>query len=184
MNYSVIKNCDVANGIGVRVTIFVSGCTNKCKNCFQPETWDFNYGKPFDQEALDGLIEMLKPAYIQGLTLLGGDPMEPRNQEAVLSLVKSVRELCPEKDIWCYSGFTYEKMITEGEYPHTEYTAELLSLLDVLVDGKFVEELKSPTLRFRGSANQRLIDMKKTLEVGEVVLLPLEDRKLEKIIDG
>ena len=180
MYFGNIKNCDIANGIGVRVTLFVSGCTNHCKNCFQPETWDFCYGKEFTQEEEDKLIEMLKPSYINGLTLLGGEPMEPKNQPGILKLIERVRKELPEKNIWCYSGFTFERLMTPGEYPHTEITEKILRQIDVLVDGRFVEELKSLTLRFRGSSNQRLIDLKKTFYNGgtDVILLPLEDRHL------
>ena len=180
MYFGNIKNCDIANGIGVRVTLFVSGCTNHCKNCFQPETWDFCFGKEFTKEEEDKLIEMLKPSYINGLTLLGGEPMEPKNQQGILNLVSRIREELPEKTIWCYSGFTFEKLMTPGEYPHTEITENILRMVDVLVDGLFVEELKQLTLRFRGSSNQRLIDLKKTFGNGgkDVVLLPLEDRRL------
>lgn len=180
MYFGNIKNCDIANGIGVRVTLFVSGCTNHCKNCFQPETWDFCYGKEFTQEEEDKLIEMLKPSYINGLTLLGGEPMEPNNQPGILKLVERVRKELPEKTIWCYSGFTFEKLMTSGEYPHTEITENILRQIDVLVDGRFVEDLKSLTLCFRGSSNQRLIDLKKTFYNGgmDVFLLPLEDRHL------
>ena len=170
MNYCNIKNCDIADGPGVRVTLFVSGCTNHCKGCFQPETWDFGYGEPFTREVEDRLIEMLMPHYIAGLTLLGGDPFEPSNQAALLPFVKRVRETCPGKTIWAYTGFTFEELICDGSHPRCEATDELLSLIDVLVDGRFVEELKDLRLRFRGSSNQRLIDMKKTLGSGEVVL--------------
>lgn len=180
MYFGNIKNCDIANGIGVRVTLFVSGCTNHCKNCFQPETWDFCYGKEFTQEEEDKLIEMLRPSYINGLTLLGGEPMEPKNQPGILKLIERVRRDLPEKTIWCYSGFTFERLMTPEEYPHTEITEKILRQIDVLVDGRFMEELKSITLRFRGSSNQRLIDMKKTFSNDgvDVILLPLEDRQL------
>ena len=171
MNYCNIKNCDIADGPGVRVTLFVSGCTNHCKGCFQPETWDFNYGEPFTRETEDKLIAMLEPHYIAGLTLLGGDPFEPSNQRALLPFVKRVRETCPDKTIWAYSGFTYEELRTDGSHPRCEVTDELLGLLDVLVDGRFVEEKKDLRLRFRGSSNQRIIDVKRTLASGEVVLL-------------
>lgn len=170
MNYCEIKNFDVANGIGVRVTLFVSGCTNHCEGCFQPETWNFDYGKPFTREVEDSIIEMLRPDYINGLTLLGGDPFEPKNQTALLPFIRRVKEIYPGKDIWAYSGFTYDAMKTDGAYPRCEATDELLSLLDVLVDGPFVLKLKDIALRFRGSANQRLIDMNKTRESGEIVL--------------
>ena len=171
MNYCNIKNCDIADGPGVRVTLFVSGCTNHCKGCFQPETWDFNYGEPFTKETEDKLIAMLEPHYIAGLTLLGGDPFEPSNQRALLPFVKRVRETCPDKTIWAYSGFTYEELRTDGSHPRCEVTDELLGLLDVLVDGRFVEEKKDLRLRFRGSSNQRIIDVKRTLASGGVVLL-------------
>lgn len=170
MYYGNIKNCDIADGIGVRVTLFVSGCTNHCKNCFQPETWDFSYGEPFTAETEQKLIEMLKPEYINGLTLLGGEPFEPENQRALIPFLKRVRSELPQKNIWAYSGFTFEEICSEGSHPHCEVTDEMLSLVDVLVDGRFVEELKNISLRFRGSSNQRLIDVKKTLEEGKVVL--------------
>lgn len=170
MHYGAIKNCDIANGPGVRVTLFVSGCTNKCKNCFQPETWDFNYGNPFTQETEKEILKMLAPDYITGLTLLGGEPFEPSNQRALVPFIKKVREVYPNKTIWAFTGFTLERLKTLGDHCNCEVTAEFLSLIDVLVDGRFVEELKSLALRFRGSSNQRLIDMKKTGEKGEIVM--------------
>lgn len=170
MHYGNIKNCDIANGIGVRVTLFVSGCTNRCPHCFQPETWDFCYGQPFTAETETELLKMLEPSYIDGLTLLGGEPFEPENQRALLPFVKRVRERLPHKTIWAYSGFTLDEMKTDGSHPRCEVTDELLAQLDVLVDGRFVEELKDISLLFRGSSNQRLIDMKKTLDEGRVVI--------------
>lgn len=170
MHYGNIKNCDIANGIGVRVTLFVSGCTNRCPHCFQPETWDFCYGQPFTAETEVKLMKMLEPSYIDGLTLLGGEPFEPENQRALLPFVKRVRERLPHKTIWAYSGFTLEEMKTDGSHPRCEVTDELLAQLDVLVDGRFVEELKDISLLFRGSSNQRLIDMKKTLDEGRVII--------------
>lgn len=175
MYYGNIKNCDIANGVGVRVTLFVSGCTNRCPHCFQPETWDFCYGQPFTAETEEKLIKMLEPDYIHGLTLLGGEPFEPENQRALLPFVKRVREKfsrggLPRKTIWAYSGFTLDEMQTPGSHPRCEVTDELLEQLDVLVDGRFVEELKDISLLFRGSSNQRLIDMKRTLAEGRVVL--------------
>ena len=159
MNYGEIKKTDIANGIGVRVTLFVSGCTRHCKNCFNAETWDFNYGKPFTKETEDEVLAALAHGFINGLTLLGGEPMEPQNQ------------LYPEKDIWCYSGSTLETdMLKDGGRNRCEVTDEFLSLLDVLVDGAFVDELKDISLRFRGSSNQRIIDMNKTRETGKVTL--------------
>lgn len=180
MYYSTIKDCDIANGIGVRITLFVSGCTNHCKNCFQPQTWDFDFGEPFTEETEEKLLEMLKPDYINGLTLLGGEPMEPQNQRALVPFLKRVREAYPNKNIWCFTGFTYEVLKTDGSHPRCEVTDEMLSLIDVLVDGRYVDELKDLTLQFRGSSNQRLIDMVKTRENGEVTLLPNNDRKLTK----
>ena len=180
MYYSTIKDCDIANGIGVRITLFVSGCTNHCKNCFQPQTWDFDFGEPFTEETEEKLLEMLKPDYINGLTLLGGEPMEPQNQRALVPFLKKVREAYPNKNIWCFTGFTYEVLKTDGSHPRCEVTDEMLSLIDVLVDGRYVDELKDLTLQFRGSSNQRLIDMVKTRENGEVTLLPNNDRKLAK----
>ncbi len=170
MNYCNIKDCDIADGPGVRVTLFVSGCTNHCEGCFQPETWSFNYGDEFTKEVEDRLLKLLEPRYIAGLTLLGGDPFEPSNQTALLPFVRRVRSTFPEKSIWAYSGFTYEELKREGSYPRCEATDELLELLDVLVDGRFVEAKKDLRLRFRGSSNQRIIDIKKTIESDEIVL--------------
>ncbi|MCI9403516.1 MAG: anaerobic ribonucleoside-triphosphate reductase activating protein [Oscillospiraceae bacterium] len=171
MNYCNIKTRDIADGVGVRVTLFVSGCRNHCKNCFQPETWDFNYGEPFTKEVEDHLIEELRPDFVDGLTLLGGEPGEAENQRGLLPFLQRVRKELPNKTIWCYSGFTWEQLT--GKEParcRCEVTDEFLSLLDVLVDGPYVEELHDITLLFRGSANQRLIDVPATLKAGEVTL--------------
>ncbi len=163
MNYCEIKNCDIANGLGVRVSLFVSGCTNHCENCFQPQTWDFNYGEPFTPEVEAKLLEMLSPGYIRGLTLLGGEPFEPANQSALLPFLKKVKLQYPQKDIWAFSGFRYDDELTKaGAYPNREVTRELLSLIDVLVDGRYVESLKNISLKFRGSSNQRIIDLNET----------------------
>ena len=170
MYYGQIKNCDIANGEGVRVTLFVSGCTNHCEGCFQPQTWDFCYGKPFTAETEDEILAMLAPSYISGLTLLGGEPFEPENQRALLPFVERVRETYPEKTIWAFSGFTIEQLWQDGSHPRCEVTDKLLSLLDVLVDGRFVLEKKNISLRFRGSENQRLLDMPKTLRENKPVL--------------
>lgn len=170
MHYGEIKNCDIANGSGVRVSLFVSGCTNRCKNCFQPQTWDFGYGEEFTRETEDRIIALLGKEYIAGLTVLGGEPFEPQNQRSLLPFIKRVREALPEKNIWAYSGFTIEEMLKDGSHPHCEVTEELLGLIDVLVDGRFVEDLKDISLKFRGSKNQRIIDVKKTLETGSAVL--------------
>lgn len=172
MYYGEIKNCDVANGEGVRVSLFVSGCTNHCENCFQPETWAFDYGKPFTRETEDALLELLRPDFVSGLTLLGGEPFEPENQRVLLPFVRRVREAYPQKTVWAFSGFTLEELLRPGSYAHCEATEELLALLDVLVDGRFVERLKDITLRFRGSSNQRLIDLNRTRAEGKICLLP------------
>ncbi len=170
MHYGEIKNCDIANGIGVRVTLFVSGCTNCCEDCFQPETWDFNYGKEFTEETEEVILKMLEPGYISGLTILGGEPFEPSNQRRLVPFLRKVKDRFPGKTIWSFTGFTYEQLLTVGEHCHTEVTEEMLSLLDMLVDGRFVKELKNITLRFRGSENQRIIDLNKTRECGDIVL--------------
>lgn len=170
MNYGNIKNFDVANGAGVRVTLFVSGCTNHCEHCFQPQTWDFDYGEPFTCETEDKLLEMLAVPYIRGLTVLGGEPFEPSNQRALLPFLRRVREAYPAKDIWAFSGFTLEELQTDGHRARCEATDEMLSLIDVLVDGRYVHALRNLSLKFRGSSNQRLIDMRATRERGEVML--------------
>ena len=167
MNYATIKNCDIANGPGVRVSLFVSGCTHRCKGCFNEVAWDFDYGEPFTQETIDSIVNMLRPAYIRGLTLLGGEPFEPQNQEAVVELLRQVKKELPEKSIWAFSGYLFDKDILSGRLGDcTEY----LSYLDVLVDGPFVESKKNLSLRFRGSENQRLIDVPASLAAGETVL--------------
>lgn len=170
MNFCEIKNCDIANGTGVRVTLFVSGCTNRCPGCFQPETWDFSYGEPFTAETEERILSLLAPGHINGLTLLGGDPFEPQNQRALLPFLRRVRERYPHKTIWAFSGFTLEELCRDGSHPRCEATDGLLGLLDVLVDGRFVEKLKDISLRFRGSSNQRIIDMQKTRQAGEIIL--------------
>lgn len=165
MNYGTIKNLDIANGEGIRVSLFVSGCTHHCKNCFNPETWDFNYGQPFTTETIQEILRLLEPSYVAGLTILGGEPLHPNNQQAVLELVKAVRlKFGKTKTIWCYTGYTYLKTLC-GELGN-----EILSNIDVLVDGLFVEELKDISLKFRGSSNQRIIDVQKTLQSNTIVL--------------
>lgn len=173
MYYGNIKNCDIADGLGVRVTLFVSGCTHHCRGCFQPETWAFDYGEPYTQETEQSIIDMLAPDYIDGLTLLGGEPMEPENQRALLPLLRRVRAERPGKNVWCYTGYTLETDLLSDSRARCEVTDELLSLIDVLVDGEFVEERKNISLAFRGSENQRIIDLKKTLDAGRTVLLEL-----------
>lgn len=171
MNYAEIKNYDIANGLGVRVSLFVSGCTHHCKGCFNPMTWDFSYGKPFTETVQDELLEMLSPAYIDGLTLLGGEPFEPDNQRALLPFVKKVRAQYPDKNIWCYTGYKLDDELLKPSRARCEVTDELLSLIDVLVDGEFIEEQKNISLSFRGSENQRLIDLPQTLSAGSIQLI-------------
>lgn len=170
MNYAKINKNDIANGIGVRVTLFVSGCTHHCKGCFNQEAWDFNYGEPFTAAVEDELLEALSPSWINGITLLGGEPMEPSNQRVLMPFLKRVKEKYPEKTIWCFSGYTLETDLLADSRARCEVTDEMLSLIDVLVDGEFVEKQKDISLRFRGSSNQRLIDLKATLRTGNVVL--------------
>lgn len=170
MNYAEIKNCDIANGEGVRVSLFVSGCRRHCKGCFNQVAWDFSYGKSFDQEVQDRLLKMLAPDYIAGLTLLGGDPFEPENQRGLYPFVKRVKEEFPKKNVWCFTGYTFEKGTLEEKEVQTEVTKKLLSLIDVLVDGPFEEDKKDIRLRFRGSSNQRIIDVKRSILSGNIVL--------------
>lgn len=171
MNYGEIKKTDIANGIGVRVSLFVSGCTHHCQGCFNRETWDFAYGRPFTQETEDAILAMLAPDYINGLTLLGGEPMEPDNQRALLPFLERVRQTYPKKNIWCYSGYLLDKdLLPSGGRAHTECTGAMLRLIDILVDGPFIEAQKNISLAFRGSENQRIIDVPQTLATGEIVL--------------
>ncbi len=167
MNFADIRPIDVANGPGVRVSLFVSGCTHHCKECFNPETWDFHYGAPFTDAEVEAILKHLAPDHIKGLSVLGGEPFEPENQSAVLALVRRVRETYPNKSIWCYSGYLFEALRDGKVGAHSR---ELLEQLDVLVDGPFVIELKDLSLRFRGSSNQRLIDVPDSLRAGEVIL--------------
>jgi len=170
MNYCNIKKWDIADGVGVRVTLFVSGCTHHCKGCFQPETWDFEYGKPFTKEVEDELLEALDHDYIDGLTLLGGEPFEPDNQRALVPFLRRFKEKFPEKDIWAYSGYTLDEELLKDSRARCEVTDEMLTYINVLVDGEFVQEKRNISLQFRGSENQRLIDVPKTLETKEIVL--------------
>mgnify|MGYP000343662523 CR=1 FL=1 len=167
MNYGTIKNCDIANGEGVRVSLFVSGCTHHCHNCFNPETWSFSYGSPFDEQAQSKLLTLLSPDYIDGLSLLGGEPFEPDNQRALVPFLKKVRAQYPGITIWCYTGYTFERLLDNPKQ------AELLKYIDVLVDGKFKQALRDESLLFRGSSNQRLIDVKASLKANKTVLLEL-----------
>ena len=170
MNYGTIKNCDIANGPGVRVSLFVSGCTHRCKGCFNEVAWDFEYGEPFTQDTIDSILKMLEPPYVQGITLLGGEPFEPQNQGAIVDLLRQIKAKMPEKSVWAFSGYLFDKDIMAGKLGPKEITQEFVSYLDVLVDGPFILEKKDLTLRFRGSSNQRLIDVPATLESGEIVL--------------
>lgn len=169
VNYADIKQYDVANGLGVRVSIFVSGCTHHCKNCFNQETWDFDYGNPFTRTEIDQILKFLRPDYVAGLSVLGGEPFEPVNQEGLLPLLRAVKEAYPKKDIWCYTGYLFDKQILGEMCPQSDITKEMLSYIDILVDGRFIEEKKNLKIRFRGSENQRIIDVKKSLESGEVI---------------
>lgn len=171
MNYAEIKTTDIANGEGVRVSLFVSGCTHRCKNCFNEIAWDFHYGKPFTEETQEFLLNALAPDYISGLSLLGGEPFEPQNQRGLLPFVERFKKQFPHKSVWCYTGFTYKDGgAFEEERANCKETKKLLSLIDVLVDGRFVEELKDIRLKFRGSSNQRVIDLKRSLKDGNTVL--------------
>ncbi len=165
MNYATVKWCDIANGEGVRVSLFVSGCTHRCKNCFNEVAWDFSYGTPFDEDIQQRIFRELGEDYVAGLSLLGGEPLEPQNQEALYPFVQKVKTLYPSKNIWCYTGFILDekKGVLKEKHKNTSVTKSLLALFDVLVDGPFVEDLKDIRLKFRGSSNQRVIDVQKTL---------------------
>ena len=171
MNYAVIKKFDIANGPGVRVSLFVSGCRHKCKNCFNSEAWDFGYGQPFTEQTVNEIISALDKDYIEGFSILGGEPFEPENQQDVNKILTVLKEKLPQKTVWCYTGFDFEKQLLAGTVGSKELVEENLSMIDVLVDGKFVEELKSPDLLFRGSSNQRIIDVKKSLKAKKAVWL-------------
>lgn len=159
MNYGTIKNYDIANGTGVRVSLFVSGCRHHCKGCFNSETWDFNYGNPYTKEVEAEILEALKPAYIQGFSLLGGEPFEPENQKELAGLLQKIKESYPEKNVWCYTGYLYDVDLIPGGKVYTEYTDKMLVCIDTLVDGEFIEAEKDLTLEFRGSRNQRILHL-------------------------
>ena len=167
MNYGAIKETDIANGIGIRVSLFVSGCTHHCPGCFNSDTWDFAYGEPFDKTTEERILSLLSPDYINGLSLLGGEPMEHANQRALEPFLTRVKEAYPQKTVWCYSGYTFEEMLSGRA--HCEVTDSMLSMIDVLVDGPFIESLKNIRLKFRGSENQRIIDVPKSLRQGNVI---------------
>ena len=170
MNYSAIKKRDIANGPGVRVSLYVSGCTHHCRGCFNPETWDFQYGEPFDDIVAYDIIRELSPDFIKGFSLLGREPFEPQNSEVLAGLLKMIRRALPHKTIWCYSGYLLDKQLLKGIPGNPEKIMEMLENIDVLVDGEFHEEEKVIDLRFRGSTNQRIIDVQKTLAAGEIIL--------------
>ncbi|MBR4455610.1 MAG: anaerobic ribonucleoside-triphosphate reductase activating protein [Solobacterium sp.] len=169
MYYGAIKKYDIANGEGVRLTLFVSGCTNHCKGCFQPQTWDFSYGEPYTEETEAALLKDLADVNISGLTLLGGEPFEIENQRVLVGLLRKAKALFPEKNVWCYTGFVYDRDLAEGGKRYCEVTDEMLSLIDVLVDGPFQEAEKDIRLAFRGSRNQRVLDLKQTIHTGTIV---------------
>lgn len=170
MHYADIKKADIANGLGVRVSVFVSGCNHHCKNCFNPEAWNFNYGEEFTEKEIDKIIKELDHPYVSGLTLLGGEPLEHINQQGLLPLLRKVKEKLPDKNIWCYTGYTFDKDVMGDMCNKWEETPELLSYIDVIVDGKFEEENKDIKLRFRGSSNQRIIDVQKSLKANKVII--------------
>lgn len=180
MYYATIKECDVANGPGVRVSLFVSGCNHHCKGCFNQVAWDFKYGQPFTQETIDKIIKDLDKDYVEGLTLLGGEPLEYTNQQGLVPLIKQVKEKLPNKSIWCFTGFDFEKDVMGKMYSNWEETRELISNIDVIVDGKFDESKKNVSLKFRGSENQRLIDVKKSIASNKVIWTDIEDEEIRK----
>lgn len=172
MNFCKIINCDTANGEGLRVTLFVSGCEHHCKGCFNPETWNPKFGLPFTEDVAEKILELVSKPYIHGLTLLGGEPMMPYNQSVLVNLLRQVKGIFPNKDVWVYSGFRFEELVgLEESYGRCEYTDEFLSLIDVLVDGRFILEQKDLTLKFKGSRNQRILDVRQSLQTGIPVLL-------------
>ena len=176
MNIGEILTADCANGLGMRVSVFVSGCLNHCKGCFQPQTWDFNYGREYTPEIEQFIIDELSKSYYDGITILGGDPMEPENQEPVLRLLRRIKKELPDKNVWAYTGYVYDRDLVPGGKRFVDgVTRELLESIDILIDGRFVEELKNLMLNFRGSGNQRIIKMKETLETGKVVLSELNN---------
>ncbi len=171
MNYATVKKYDVANGPGVRVSLFVSGCTHRCKNCFNSEAWDFDYGQPFGEDTEEEIFAALEKSYIKGFSLLGGEPFEPRNQQVLAPFLEKLRRKFPDKTVWCYTGYTLDKDLLNTGKTRTEYTDRMLSCIDILVDGEFIEEEKDLTIRFRGSRNQRIINLRQTLESGSVRVL-------------
>lgn len=169
MNYAEIKTCDVANGPGVRVSLFVSGCTHHCEGCFNKEAWDFNFGKPFTDEVIDDIIEYMKPDYIKGITLLGGEPLEQTNQQGLLPLLRKIDHIYPEKNIWCFTGYDFEKDVIGRMMKEWDETKEFMSYIDVLVDGEFMIDKKDLNLVFKGSSNQRTIMVQESLAEGRII---------------
>lgn len=170
MNYATIKKRDIANGIGVRVSLFVSGCTHHCKNCFNKETWDFDYGEKFTDQTVEQILNYLSPDYVNGLSLLGGEPFEVENQGELLKLLRQVKAKFPHKDVWCYTGYLFDRELLCDSRARCEHTDEMLSYIDVLVDGPYIEAQKDISLQFRGSKNQRIIDVKQSLSLGKIVI--------------
>lgn len=179
MHYATIKECDIANGPGVRVSVFVSGCNHHCKGCFNEIAWNFEYGNEFTEETINKILKDLDKDYIEGLSLLGGEPLEHANQRGLLPLVKKVKERFPEKNIWCYTGFDYEKDVMGNMYKNWDETKELINNIDVIVDGKFEQELKNPSLKFRGSSNQRVIDVPKSIKEDKVIWADLDKDEIK-----
>ena len=179
MHYATIKECDIANGPGVRVSVFVSGCNHHCKGCFNEIAWNFEYGNEFTEDTINKVLKDLDKDYIEGLSLLGGEPLEHTNQKGLLPLVKKVKEKFPEKSIWCYTGFDYEKDVMGNMYKNWDETKELINNIDVIVDGKFQQELKNPSLQFRGSSNQRIIDVTKSIKANQVIWAELNKDEIK-----
>lgn len=175
MNYGEIKKYDIADGPGVRVSLFVSGCTHCCEGCFNSQTWDFNFGKPFTEETEEEILKAMSPSHISGFTLLGGEPFEPQNQKVIVELLRKIKKAYPEKNIWCYTGYLFDRDLLGESRARCEYTDEMLSMIDVLVDGEFIAEKRSLMLNFRGSSNQRIILVQQSLKEGKVVLSELNN---------
>ncbi len=180
MHYATIKECDIANGPGVRVSLFVSGCNHHCKGCFNEIAWNFHYGNEFTEETINKVLKDLDKDYIEGLSLLGGEPLEHVNQKGLLPLIKKVKEKFPKKSIWCYTGFDFEKDVMGNMYKNWDETKELINNIDVIVDGKFEQELKNPSLKFRGSENQRLINVSKSIKENKIIWADVDDSEIKK----
>ena len=175
MNYGEIKKYDIADGPGVRVSLFVSGCTHCCEGCFNSQTWDFNFGKPFTEETEEEILKAMSPSHISGFTLLGGEPFEPQNQKVIVELLRKIKKAYPDKNIWCYTGYLFDKDLLGESRARCEYTDEMLSMIDVLVDGEFIAEKRNLMLNFRGSSNQRIILVQQSLKEEKVVLSELNN---------